>query len=388
MNKKIIVIAILILLIGAIGIIILSHSQAIKLPYVYVKTYSTNKYLNITFANFTHNKIFYYMIGYSVSNISSSWNNYWFYVLNLTQYKSGIAIVKAYTNENLSDALQNAINYPFFDYNVSTVNSTQIPVFNATSNSFDFEIIATPIAQNVINSTLPYANNYSIYSVISNIYQMSVEGFFGGKSNYSNLMNIINLWISENATSIEVLYSNIYFYSINENINLNAIQKVFNNTYSIYFIDSNGYKYSIYIYQESNNAVNGQSTYALIYNFNISNNYEVNLTLGQYMIEVKYQNHTEYYNFTLESNEIINLNYFANQFNVLYFIISIIITFMLSIIVFYFTKNIILSMISFNLIFLIFMTMKIMNFNVSWLFLLIFGNIFYILLRIFGVDKE
>jgi len=217
---------------------------------------------------------------------------------------------------------------------------------------------------------------------------MSVEGFFGGKSNYSNLMNIINLWISENATSIEVLYSNIYFYSVNENINLNAIQKVFNNTYSVYFIDSNGYKYSIYIYQESNNAVNGQSTYALIYNFNITNNYEINLTLGQYIIKVKYQDHTEYYNFTLNSNTVINLNYFANQFNVLYFIIAIMITFILSIIVFYFTKNIILSMISFNLVFLIFMTMKIMNFNVSWLFLLIFGNIFYVLLRVFGVDKE
>ena len=217
---------------------------------------------------------------------------------------------------------------------------------------------------------------------------MSVEGFFGGKSNYSNLMNIINLWISENATSIEVLYSNIYLYSINTNINLNAIQKVFNNTYSVYFIDSNGYKYSIYIYQESNNAINGQSTYALIYNFNITNNYEINLTLGQYIIKVEYQNHTEYYNFTLESNEIINLNYFANQFNVSYFIIAIIITFILSIIVFYFTKNIILSMISFNLVFLIFMTMKIMNFNTSWLFLLIFGNIFYVLLRVFGVDRE
>jgi len=388
MNKKIIVIAILVLLIGSIGIIVLSHSQAIKLPYVYVKTYSTNKYLNITFVNFTHNKIFYYLIGYSVSNITPSWNNYWFYVLNLTQYKSSIAIAKAYTNENLSDALQNAVNYPFFDYNVNSISLTQIPVFNVSSNSFDFEIIATPIAQNVINSSLPYANNYSVYSVISNVYQMSVEGFFGGKSNYSNLMNIINLWISENDTSIEVLYSNIYFYSINENINLNAIQKVFNNTYSIYFIDSNGYKYSIYIYQESNNAVNGQSTYALVYNFNITNNYEVNLTLGQYIIEVKYQNHTEYYNFTLENNEIINLNYFANQFNVLYFIIAIIITFMLSIVVFYFTKNIILSMISFNLIFLIFMTMKIMNFNISWLFLLVFGNIFYILLKIFGVDRE
>jgi len=388
MNKKIIAIVILVLLIGSVGIIILSHSQAIKLPYVYVKTYSTNKYLNITFNNFTHNKIFYYLIGYSVSNITSSWNNYWFYVLNLTQYKSSIAIAKAYTNENLSDALQNAVNYPYFDFNPSSVNSTQIPVFNTTSNSFDFEIIATPIAQNVINSSLPYANNYSIYLVISNIYQMSVEGFFGGKSNYSNLMNIINLWISENATSIEVLYSNIYFYSVNENINLNAIQKVFNNTYSVYFIDSNGYKYSIYIYQESNNAVNGQSTYALIYNFNITNNYEVNLTLGQYIIKVKYQDHTEYYNFTLNSNTVINLNYFANQFNVLYFIIAIIITFMLSIIVFYSTKNIILSMISFNLVFLIFMTMKIMNFNISWLFLLIFGNIFYVLLRIFGVDKE
>ena len=229
MNKKIIIV-ILALLIGSVGIIVLSHSQAIKLPYVFVKTYSLNRYLNITFNNFTHNKIFYYMIGYSVSNITSTWNNYWFYVLNLTQYKSNIAIAKAYTNENLSDALQNAINYPFFDYNVNSINSTQIPVFNVTSNSFDFEIIATPIAQNVINSSLPYANNYSIYSVISNIYQMSVEGFFGDKSNYSNLMNIINLWISENDTSIEVLYSNIYFYSINENINLNAIRKVFNYT--------------------------------------------------------------------------------------------------------------------------------------------------------------
>lgn len=134
--------------------------------------------------------------------------------------------------------------------------------------------------------------------------------------------------------------------------------------------------------------MNGQSTYALIYNFNITNNYEINLTLGQYIIKVKYQDHTEYYNFTLNSNTVINLNYFANQFNVLYFIIAIMITFILSIIVFYFTKNIILSMISFNLVFLIFMTMKIMNFNVSWLFLLIFGNIFYVLLRVFGVDKE
>ena len=115
MNKKIIAITILALLIGSIGIIILSHSQAIKLPYVFVKTYSPNRYLNITFNNFTHNKIFYYMIGYSVSNITPSWDNYWFYVLNLTQYKSSIAIAKAYTNENLSDALQNAVNYPFFD---------------------------------------------------------------------------------------------------------------------------------------------------------------------------------------------------------------------------------------------------------------------------------
>jgi len=388
MNRKIIIIGIIIMLIVSMGIITLTHSQAIKLPYVYVKTYSNDKYLNITLNNFTHNKIFYYLIGYSVSNITPSWNNYWFYVVNITQYKTSIPIVKAYTNENLSDALQNAVNYPVFNLSVSSANQTQIQVFNVTTNSFDFEIIATPIAQYNVNNTAPYGNNYSIYSVINNIYQMSVTGFFGGKNNYSNLMNIINLWISQNATSIEILYSNIYFYSINVNININAIQKVFQNQYSLYFVDSNGYKYSIYIYQESNNAVNGQTTYALVYNFNISNNYEVNLSLGQYMIVIEYQNHKEYLNFTLESNEIINLNYFTNQFNVSYFIIAIIITFLLSIIVFYFTKNIILSMITFNLSFLIFMSMKIMNFNMSWLFLLIFGNIFYVLIKIFGVDKE
>ena len=182
MDKRTIAIIITLLLITSIGIIAITHSQAIKLPYVYVKTYSLNRYLNITFNNFTHNKVFYYLIGYSVSNLTPSWNNYWFYVLNLTQYKSSIAIAKAYTNENLSDALQNAVNYPYFDFNALSVNSTRIPVFNITSNSFDFEIIATPIAQNVINSSLPYANNYSIYSVISNIYQMSVEGFLGVKA--------------------------------------------------------------------------------------------------------------------------------------------------------------------------------------------------------------
>jgi len=153
------------------------------------------------------------------------------------------------------------------------------------------------------------------------------------------------------------------------------------------FLD-NGYKYSISIYRVIANSFNFTVYTQLIDQFNISNNYQLNLSYGQYEIVAKYNNHTIYYNFTLNSNTEINLNYFANQFNVLYFIIAIITTFMLSIIVFYFTKNIILSMISFNLVFLIFMTMKIMNFNTSWLFLLIFGNIFYILLKVFGVDKE
>ena len=142
------------------------------------------------------------------------------------------------------------------------------------------------------------------------------------------------------------------------------------------------------IYRVITNAFNYTVYTQLIDKFNISNNYQLNLSYGQYEVVAKYNNHTIYYNFTLNSNIEINLNYFANQFNVLYFIIAIIITFMLSIIVFYSTKNIILSMISFNLVFLIFMTMKIMNFNTSWLFLLVFGNIFYILLKIFGVDRE
>jgi len=387
MDKKIIAIAITLLLITSIGIIAISHSQAIKLPYVYVKTYSSSLYLNITLNNFKHNKIFYYLIGYSVSNLTPSWNNYWFYVINITQYKSSIPVAKAYTNENLSDALQNPVNLPLFSYNTSYANETQIQVFNDSYNSFTFEIIATPIAQNVINSNLPYGNNYSIYSVITNIYEMSLEGNFGGKDNYTNLLNLINLWISENDTSIQILYTIRYFYSINTNININAIQNPFNNQYSIYFLDS-GYKYSIYIYMETNNLINNQETFILIDSFNITNNTEVNLTLGQYMIIAEYQNHKVYYNFTLESNETINLNSFSIQFNTTYFIIAIIITFMLSIVIFYFTKNIILSMISFNLLFIIFMSLKIMNFNVSWLFLLIFGNIFYILLKIFGVDKE
>ena len=387
MDKKIIAIAITLLLITSIGIIAISHSQAIKLPYVYVKTYSPNLYLNITLNNFKHNKIFYYLIGYSVSNLTPSWNNYWFYVINITQYKSSIPVAKAYTNENLSDALQNPINLPLFSYNTSYANETQIQVFNDSYNSFTFEIIATPIAQNVINSNLPYGNNYSIYSVITNIYEMSLEGNFGGKDNYTNLLNLINLWISENDTSIQILYTIRYFYSINTNININAIQNPFNNQYSIYFLDS-GYKYSIYIYMETNNLINNQETFILIDSFNITNNTEVNLTLGQYMIIAEYQNHKVYYNFTLESNETINLNSFSIQFNTTYFIISIIITFMLSIVIFYFTKNIILSMISFNLLFIIFMSLKIMNFNVSWLFLLIFGNIFYVLIKIFGGDNK
>jgi len=387
MDKKIIAIAITILLITSIGIIAISHSQAIKLPYVYVKTYSPNLYLNITLNNFMHNKIFYYLIGYSVSNLTPSWNNYWFYVINVTQYKSSIPVAKAYTNENLSDALQNPVNLPLFSYNTSYANETQIQVFNDSYNSFTFEIIATPIAQNIPNSNLPYNNNYSIYSVITNIYQMSLQGYYSGKNNYSNLLNLINLWISENDTSIQILYSITYFYSINISININAIKNPFNNQYSIYFIDS-GYKYSIYIYRETNNLINNQATFILIDSFNITNNTQINLTLGQYMIIAEYQNHKIYYNFTLESNETINLNNFNIQFNTSYFIIAIIITFMLSIAIFYFTKNIILSMISFNLLFIIFMSLKIMYFNVSWFFLLIFGNIFYVLLKIFGGDNK
>ena len=387
MDKKTIAIIITLLLITSIGIIAITHSQAIKLPYVYVKTYSLNRYLNITFNNFTHNKIFYYMIGYSVSNITPLWNNYWFYVINITQYKSSIPVAKAYTNENLSDALQNPVNLPLFSYNTSYANETQIQVFNDSYNSFTFEIIATPIAQNIPNSNLPYNNNYSIYSVITNIYQMSLQGYYSGKNNYSNLLNLINLWISENDTSIQILYSITYFYSINISININAIKNPFNNQYSIYFIDS-GYKYSIYIYRETNNLINNQATFILIDSFNITNNTQINLTLGQYMIIAEYQNHKIYYNFTLESNETINLNNFSIQFNTSYFIIAIIITFMLSIAIFYFTKNIILSMISFNLLFIIFMSLKIMYFNVSWFFLLIFGNIFYVLLKIFGGDNK
>ena len=387
MDKKIIAIAITLLLITSIGIIAISHSQAIKLPYVYVKTYSPNLYLNITLNNFMHNKIFYYLIGYSISNLTPSWNNYWFYVINITQYKSSIPVAKAYTNENLSDALQNPVNLPLFSYNTSYANETQIQVFNDSYNSFTFEIIATPIAQNIPNSNLPYNNNYSIYSVITNIYQMSLQGYYSGKNNYSNLLNLINLWISENDTSIQILYSITYFYSINISININAIKNPFNNQYSIYFIDS-GYKYSIYIYRETNNLINNQATFILIDSFNITNNTQINLTLGQYMIIAEYQNHKIYYNFTLESNETINLNNFSIQFNTSYFIIAIIITFMLSIAIFYFTKNIILSMISFNLLFIIFMSLKIMYFNVSWFFLLIFGNIFYVLLKIFGGDNK
>jgi len=387
MDKKTIAIIITLLLITSIGIIAISHSQAIKLPYVYVKTYSPNLYLNITLNNFMHNKIFYYLIGYSVSNLTPSWNNYWFYVINITQYKSSIPVAKAYTNENLSDALQNPVNLPLFSYNTSYANETQIQVFNDSYNSFTFEIIATPIAQNIPNSNLPYNNNYSIYSVITNIYQMSLQGYYSGKNNYSNLLNLINLWISENDTSIQILYSITYFYSINISININAIKNPFNNQYSIYFIDS-GYKYSIYIYRETNNLINNQATFILIDSFNITNNTQINLTLGQYMIIAEYQNHKIYYNFTLESNETINLNNFSIQFNTSYFIIAIIITFMLSIAIFYFTKNIILSMISFNLLFIIFMSLKIMYFNVSWFFLLIFGNIFYVLLKIFGGDNK
>jgi len=387
MDKRTIAIIITLLLITSIGIIAISHSQAIKLPYVYVKTYSPNLYLNITLNNFMHNKIFYYLIGYSISNLTPSWNNYWFYVINITQYKSSIPVAKAYTNENLSDALQNPVNLPLFSYNTSYANETQIQVFNDSYNSFTFEIIATPIAQNIPNSNLPYNNNYSIYSVITNIYQMSLQGYYSGKNNYSNLLNLINLWISENDTSIQILYSITYFYSINISININAIKNPFNNQYSIYFIDS-GYKYSIYIYRETNNLINNQATFILIDSFNITNNTQINLTLGQYMIIAEYQNHKIYYNFTLESNETINLNNFSIQFNTSYFIIAIIITFMLSIAIFYFTKNIILSMISFNLLFIIFMSLKIMYFNVSWFFLLIFGNIFYVLLKIFGGDNK
>jgi len=386
MDKKIIAIILILIMLSSIGIIALSHSQAIKFN-TYVKTYSTPLYINITLNNFTQNKIFYYIIGYSVSNISPQWNNYWFYVINITQYKTSIPIYKAYTNENLSDELGLPVNTPLFSYNISYANQTQIQVFNNSYNSFTFEIIATPIAQNIPNSNLPFSNNYSIYSVISNIYQMSMEGYFGGKDNYSNLLNLINLWISENDTSIQILYSITYFYSININENINAVQKYFSNEYSIYFIDS-GYKYSIYIYKETNNLINGSSIFILIDSFNITNNTQINLTLGQYMIIAEYQNHKIYYNFTLESNEIINLNTLTNQFNVLYFIIAIITTFLISIIIFYFSKNITLSMISFNLLFIIFMSLKIMYFNISWLFLLIFGNIFYVLIKIFGGGKE
>jgi len=385
MNKKIIVIALIFIMITSIGIISLSHSQAIRFN-TYVKSYSTPLYLNITLNNFIHNKIFYYLIGYSVSNITPQWNNYWFYVINVTQYKSDIPVFKAYTNENLSDELGLPVNTPLFDYNVNYTNKTQIQVFNNSYNSFTFEIIATPIAQNITNSNLPFFNNYSIYSVITNVYEMSLQGFFGGKNNYSNLLNLINLWISENDTSIQVLYSITYFYSVNINISINAIQKFFNNQYSVYFIDS-GYKYSIYIYRETNNLINGNSTFVLIDSFNITNNTEINLTLGQYMIIAEYENHKIYYNFTLESNEIINLNNFTIQFNVFYFIIAIIITFLISITIFYLLKNIILTMISFNLVFIIFMSLKIMYFNYSWLFLLIFGNIFYVLIKILGGEK-
>ena len=388
MNKKIIAIAIVILIIASALILYLGHSSGFS---AYYKRYSPDKYLTINIQNFTNNKMYYYLIIYSASNITPSWNAYWFYVLNITQPRTIIKIAKFYTNLNLSTEQISKINNPYVVYPIQYSNYTEIPVFNASNNAFEFEIIATPDLQAYVNNnSLPFPNNYSLDGVILNIYYMSFDieppYYFGGQNNYSNLFNTINLWLTQNGTVFKVLANGEFFYSINWTINVSAVGFI-QNKYNLMFLD-NGYKYSISIYKVIVNSFNFTVYTQLIDQFNISNNYQLNLSYGQYEVVAKYNNHTTYYNFTLNSNTEINLNYFANQFNILYFIISIIITFMLSIIVFYFTKNIILSMISFNLIFLIFMTMKIMNFNVSWLFLLIFGNIFYILLRVFGVDKE
>jgi len=388
MDKKIIVISIIILLIASGLILYLGHSSGFS---AYDKQYSPNRYLTINIQNFTHNKMYYYLIIYSASNITTSWNAYWFYVLNITQPRTIIELAKFYTNLNLSTEQISKINNPYVVYPIRYVNYTQIPVFNASNNAFKFEIIATPDLQTYVNNdSLPFPNNYSLDGVILNIYYMSFDieppYYFGGQSNYSNLFNIINLWFTQNGTVFKILANGEFFYSINWTINVSAVGFI-QNKYNIMFLD-NGYKYSISIYRVITNTFNYTVYTQLIDQFNISNNYQLNLSYGQYEVVAKYNNHIIYYNFTLNSNIEINLNYFANQFNVLYFIISIIITFMLSIIVYYSTKNIILSMISFNLVFLIFMTMKIMNFNTSWLFLLIFGNIFYVLLKIFGVDKE
>ena len=388
MDKKIIAIAIVILIIASALILYMGKSSGFS---AYDKQYSPNRYLTINIEYFTDNKMYYYLIIYDASNITPSWNDYWFYVLNITQSRTIIKLAKFYTNLNLSTEQISRINNPYVVYPVQDSNYTQIPVFNATHNSFNFEIIATPDLQTYVNNnSLPFPSNYSLDSVILNIYYMSffIEPpyFFGGQNNYSNLFNIINLWMEQNGTAFKVLAQGTFFYSINWTYNIQAVNFI-QNKYNLIFLD-NGYKYSISLYRVINNFLNSTVTTQLIDQFNISNNYQLNLSYGQYEIIAKYNNHTIYYNFTLDSNTEINLNYFANQFNVLYFIIAIIITFLLSIIVFYFTKNIILSMISFNLVFLVFMSMKIMNFNFSWLFLLIFGNIFYILLKIFGVDKE
>jgi len=388
MDKKIIVITIIILIITSVLILYLGKSSGFS---AYDKQYSTNKYLTINIENFTNNKMYYYLIIYDASNITNSWNNYWFYVLNITQPKTIIKLAKFYTNLNLSTEQISKINNPYIVYPVQYSNYTQIPVFNATDNSFDFEVIATPDLQTYVNSNnLPFPNNYSLDAVILNIYYMSFDieppYFFSGQNNYSNLFNIINLWMEQNGTIFKILGQGTFFYSINWTMNFQAINQI-QNKYSLMFLD-NGYHYSISIYKVITNVFNQTVYTQLIKQFNITNNYQLNLSYGQYEIIAKYQNHIFYYNFTLNSNSIINLNYFANQFNVSYFIISIIIIFLISIIVFYFSKNIILSMISFNLTFLIFMTIKIMNFNTSWLFLLIFGNIFYVLVKVFGVDKE
>jgi len=388
MDKKIIAIAIVILIIASALILYMGKSSGFS---AYDKQYSPNRYLTINIENFTDNKMYYYLIIYDASNITPSWNGYWFYVLNITQSRTIIKLAKFYTNLNLSTEQISKINNPYVVYPVQDSNYTQIPVFNATDNSFNFEIIATPDIQTYVNNnSLPFPSNYSLDSVILNIYYMSfyIESpyYFTGQNNYSNLFNIINLWIEQNGTAFKILASGKFFYSVNWTYNIQAVSSI-QNKYSLIFLD-NGYKYSISLYRVINNFLNSTTTTQLIDRFNISNDYKLNLTYGQYEIIAKYNNHTIYYNFTLDSSTEINLNYFANQFNVLYFIIAIIITFLLSIIVFYFTKNIILSMISFNLVFLIFMSMKIMNFNVTWLFLLIFGNIFYVLIKIFGVDKE
>ena len=328
MDKKIIVIAIVILIIASALILYMGKSSGFS---AYYKQYSPNRYLTINIENFTNNKMYYYLIIYDASNITPSWNGYWFYVLNITQSRTIIKLAKFYTNLNLSTEQISKINNPYVVYPVQDSNYTQIPVFNATDNSFNFEIIATPDLQTYINNnSLPFPSNYSLDSVILNIYYMSFDieppYYFTGQNNYSNLFNIINLWIEQNGTIFKILASGKFFYSINWTYNIQAVSSI-QNKYNLIFLD-NGYKYSISLYRVINNFLNSTTTTQLIDRFNISNDYELNLTYGQYEIIAKYNNHTIYYNFTLDSNIEINLNYFANQFNVLYFTIAIIIVYL------------------------------------------------------------